>query len=432
MSRRLPDRPRQRPAAAPTVNIVGVQGYAELLVRQAELLSVDHLCRLGGIVIDRRYTDPNRYDQLVADHRAAGWTVFSTFDDLLTTLQPQSNTSDLLVLPVPIPLHRPMTEAAVAAGYNVLCEKPAAGSVRDLDAMDRAATAAGRSLWFGYQHVLSRSMTTLFDQIAAGAADVITSITVYASWPRSEQYYQRSGWAGKLYLDQIAVLDSPIQNAMAHFLQAALHLASLAGWYPTTVDADHLRVNDIQTADTQVLRIATSGGNGGDGPPIFAALAHSAGIHRDPVIHVTGTQGSLRWSFPDKLESSADGRSWRTIYSGSLGEHLYGLAIKAAVLRLSATTDPVIRVENIVDSVRARMHTQVVEAAFGAMPRRTFPPRAIAVAHRNLVCLDGQVYRTVAGLDATLAKAVTDRALLREVSTPWPEAILQVSRSIAR
>src|SRR5215208_491673 len=42
---------------------------------------------------------------------------------------------DAIWLPVPIDLHRPFTEAALAAGKAVLCEKPAAGSVDDVFAM---------------------------------------------------------------------------------------------------------------------------------------------------------------------------------------------------------------------------------------------------------------------------------------------------------
>lgn len=53
---------------------------------------------------------------------------------------------DLLVNALPTPLHTPATIAAFAAGYDVVCEKPLARSVRDFDRMNRAAVKAVRLL----------------------------------------------------------------------------------------------------------------------------------------------------------------------------------------------------------------------------------------------------------------------------------------------
>jgi predicted dehydrogenase len=53
---------------------------------------------------------------------------------------------------LPTPLHRPVTERALAAGRHVLLEKPVALSLEDADAIGAAAEAAGRVLMVG--HVL--------------------------------------------------------------------------------------------------------------------------------------------------------------------------------------------------------------------------------------------------------------------------------------
>src|SRR5690242_2847695 len=58
---------------------------------------------------------------------------------------------DALWLPIPIDLHRPYTEAALAAGKAVLCEKPAAGCVDDVDAMIAARDRARLPVAVGFQ-----------------------------------------------------------------------------------------------------------------------------------------------------------------------------------------------------------------------------------------------------------------------------------------
>jgi len=47
-------------------------------------------------------------------------------------------------------------------------------------------------------------------------------------WQRDENYYRRSGWAGKIK-DKKGnwILDSPANNAMAHFLRRFLALSPL-------------------------------------------------------------------------------------------------------------------------------------------------------------------------------------------------------------
>src|SRR5829696_1805709 len=60
---------------------------------------------------------------------------------------------DAVWLPLPIHLHRPYTERALAAGKAVLCEKPAAGCVDDVDAMIAARDASGRGVLIGFQDV---------------------------------------------------------------------------------------------------------------------------------------------------------------------------------------------------------------------------------------------------------------------------------------
>ena len=74
-------------------------------------------------------------------------------------------------------------------------------------------------------------------------------------------YYNRNDWAGRIKSDSGEwVLDSPANNAMAHYLHNALYVL---GETPTTsarpisVQAELYRANPIENYDAAVLRVMT-------------------------------------------------------------------------------------------------------------------------------------------------------------------------------
>src|SRR5438045_6504339 len=86
------------------------------------------------------------FPELLGILKERGITVYKTYEELL------ASPIKALWLPVPIDLHRPFTEQALQAGKAVLCEKPAAGCIQDVEAMIRARDAAKKPVAIGYQH----------------------------------------------------------------------------------------------------------------------------------------------------------------------------------------------------------------------------------------------------------------------------------------
>ncbi len=70
-------------------------------------------------------------------------TLFETPEAMLNTTK---RDDDIVVVAVPPWLHAQMTAMAFDAGYHVLCEKPLARTLSELDQMLAAATRAGREL----------------------------------------------------------------------------------------------------------------------------------------------------------------------------------------------------------------------------------------------------------------------------------------------
>ena len=133
--------------------------------------------------------------------------------------------ADLAVLSSPIHQHCRQTCLALAHGSHVLCEKPAAATVQDVDRMIRARDEARKSVAIGYQWSFSTPIQRLKRDILAGEFGAPRRLRSVCLWPRDEVYYTRNDWAGRQRAaDGSWILDSPVNNAMAHDLHNMLYL----------------------------------------------------------------------------------------------------------------------------------------------------------------------------------------------------------------
>lgn len=418
----------------PVVSIVGGSGFAAILAGRAEAIAASGSCMLGGAVVPPPpITSEASFDMIVSARRAAGWAVYDSPRELYAAREYAATTggAELVALPLPIPLHAPMTIDALHAGFHVLCEKPAAGSRDELDQMRTAAERAQRSLWFGFQHPVLPGMATLLDHVARSLLGRVTTIAVWGSWPRSSSYYRRAQWAGTLSLRNRMVLDSPIQNALAHFLHGGLLVAHAAGYHPVSVVAEHARVYPIETADSQFLRIATADDAAGHGPEIFFAGTHAAGEHIDPTIKVVCAGGTLEWTYPDGLSVISDNGD-RQILVPNVGstDIVNGGALHAAVTRLGAPPNSEIADANLAGCASARLHLETVLAAFGNSPDSTFPPEAIAAKWTEVAGSSEDPVITIRGLPTDLRMMVQVRRLPTELGLQWARRVRRVESRI--
>src|SRR6185369_5530632 len=167
-----------------------------------------------SVVCDR---DPGKHPLRVAKLQAHGIEVVSDYAQLLDTPD-----VDIVWLPLPIDLHRKYTEMTLDAGKAVLCEKPAAGCVEDVDAMIAARDRTKLPVAIGYQDVYQPAVQELKRRIIRGEFGVVLSASVLGCGPRSQEYYTRNDWAGKIQRGGSWVLDSPANNAMSHYLHLAM------------------------------------------------------------------------------------------------------------------------------------------------------------------------------------------------------------------
>lgn len=264
---------------------VGLGGYAGQVLNSLlkSSLCAEPVVQLTSIFEPDHVTHATQIDEL----RARGIRVVDSYDTLLNC------DAAAVWLPLPIHLHRDFSEQALAAGKAVLVEKPAAGSIDDVDAMIAARDRAGLPLVVGFQDIYSDSTADLKRTILAGDIGSVQCITVMGCWPRTGAYYGRNGWAGCQRVARGWVLDSPANNALAHYLNLALFLAGDSVNTSASLDsieAELYRVNPIENYDTCAFRLRLT-----SGASILIYLTHASTKTIHPTIRIRGTKGQAQW-----------------------------------------------------------------------------------------------------------------------------------------
>src|SRR5690606_38863553 len=98
-------------------------------------------------------------------------------------------------------------------------------SLEQAERMRTARDEAGRQVGIGYQWSFSAAVQRLKRDIMSGVLGAPRRLKSMALWPRDEGYYRRNGWAGRRTSPTgEPVMDSPVNNACAHFLHNMLYV----------------------------------------------------------------------------------------------------------------------------------------------------------------------------------------------------------------
>jgi predicted dehydrogenase len=341
---------------------------------------------------------PQQHAEFVAQLTAKGVKVCGSYEELLSSVHS-------LWLPVPIDLHRAYTERALAVRRPVLCEKPAAGSVQDIDAMIAARDAAKLPVAIGFQDIYAESTQSLKQQIVGGAFGRISSATLVAQWPRNSAYYERP-WAGKMQRNGVWILDSPANNALAHFVHLALYLLGPTqeeNARPVSVEAELYRVNPIENYDTCCLRVTVE-----TGQQILICLTHASEQTQEPVLqlHGMGTD-KVVYDYGQKIAFVTWGGFEVPM---TLTPNTYEETLSGFEALIQNQPGPVATLE------MARTHGVVISGASQASPVVTVEPPHRAEKPRD----DGTVLRHIPGIGELFKQAVTRRKMLHELGlAPW-------------
>ncbi|MDG4800457.1 Gfo/Idh/MocA family oxidoreductase [Micromonospora sp. WMMD980] len=372
----------------PRVALVGANGHGRWHRRVIAALHAAGRLRLVALV-DVRPLEPEPDAPT-----PPGTGVFTDHREMLAASRP-----DAVVVCTPPHTHLPIARDVLAAGADLLLEKPPVLGLAEHRELLAASAAAGRAVQVNFQALGSAALTELTGALAAGRLGAVTGIATIAAWQRPDAYYARSAWAGRRSVDGRPALDGALANPLAHALMQCLAVAEAATGAPTRparIEVERYRVRPIEVDDTAILRLTPHAG-----PPVLAALTLAAEEHVAGDVLVTGERGRAVLEYPtDRLRLPSDAHP--RVVPGRQG-------LLANLLDHRATGVPLI-----------------------APPARTGPFTVVLDALRNApepTLLGGDVVRAVGdgpervrvirGVNEALRAAAETGTLPSEAGVPW-------------
>ena len=197
---------------------------------------------------------------------------------------------DLAIIASPVHYHVIQSIFALRRGSCVLCEKPVSATVQD--ARRLIAEARSTRLWvkIGYQWSFSEAIRTLKEDIIRERFGRALCLKTLCFWSRDLTYFHRNNWAGKIKDEEGHwVLDSPANNAMAHFLHNAFYILGErrdSSAMPHAVTAELYRAYPVENYDTIACRAWTV-----EGTEILFYASHSTYKDLGPMFTIEFEKG---------------------------------------------------------------------------------------------------------------------------------------------
>jgi len=255
------------------VALAGICGYGRNYIPHLLKLAKEGQVRFVGAI------EPNPDGcALLPDLQAASVPLYASLEEFY-----RKASADLMILATPINLHCPQSCFALSKGSNVLCEKPVSATIQDAQAITTAAADCKKFVAVGYQWSFTDTIQDLKRDIMSGLFGRPQRLKSLVLWPRDDRYYKRNNWAGRCRTDDGSwILDSPINNAAAHYLHNMFYVLGSkidSSAQPASVTAELYRANDIENFDTAAIRCYTD-----SGVEILFYTSHAIPQYRGPII----------------------------------------------------------------------------------------------------------------------------------------------------
>ncbi|GAB1484115.1 Gfo/Idh/MocA family oxidoreductase [Treponema sp.] len=296
------------------IALVGIGGFGEHYLTQ--LLHLDSSSGAAFVAGIDAY--PERCSKLT-EIEAAGIPLYASLEAFYA-----QGHADLVIIAAPIHLHSALCCQALNMGSHVLLEKPLCARVEEAQSMLAAQKASGLLVGIGYQWSFSEPILELKKDILSGHLGKPLLMKSLILWPRPQSYFTRNSWAGRIKTIEGAwVLDSPLNNAMAHFLHNMFFLLGASMDSSAGVEdvyAELYRANSIENYDTAALKVISSCGT-----ELRMYAAHPIHDTLDPQLSfkfegaevLMGKDQILKAYFPDgriKIYGNPEAKPFEKIY----------------------------------------------------------------------------------------------------------------------
>jgi len=389
--------------------VIGLGGFAEVHLNAVAWLEKQRLGKLAGVVAIAY--DRQRFPEKVQQLGAQGIPLYVSIEDFL---QRGVKTADALTVPIGIHQHVPVSVAALSDGLHVYCEKPVAATIQEVDQLIAAQKRAGKLVAIGYQYMYSHSIQQLKARICNGRLGALKNAALVCAWPRSETYYSRNNWAGRLKKDGCWVLDSPMNNAMAHYLQNLLYLASTERYSsatPVEVAAELYRSRLIESLDTALVRIQCDNDS-----VLHFYVTHCSETPFGPEMKINCANGEVRWEKFDGETTICYNNGDKEKFSNTATDSTFeGFRNFVQALRGEARL--------LCPPEVCRSHALVINGAHESCPEiKWFPADLIRTETAPETIPSPSptgVFKRVYGLDDLLRQAYGEKKLFSEMNVAW-------------
>jgi len=333
------------------IGIIGIGGYGNTHLKSI-LDSEGHgLCRLKAAVI----RNPDKYKEEAARLLSTGVRIYRNHREMFIK---EAGVLDLISIVCGIHEHEAISIMALEHGFNVLCEKPVAGNIEQGQKMNAAKQRSGKLLAIGYQNIYSPNIQRIKSMTLEHKLGRLIKAKGIAMSPRTSSYYRRNSWAGKIQADGKIVMDSPIQNAAAHSLQNMLYVAGPSlqtSAVPSEIYGECYRVKDIESADTQYVRVQTTGG-----VQVVLMASHAVSQDREIEAEYWYEKGKIIWKDSGKtavyLHDNGKERAVETFDNGKVAIEF--LVYRNVITAIQQGEEPLCSIDN------AFSHTICVDKLF--------------------------------------------------------------------
>ncbi len=344
------------------IAVAGLGGYARTIADL--LLTHGPTTRPRAAFAAACDPDLSVHSKQAAALREQGVMLYDSYEQML-----QHPGLEAVWLPVPIDLHVPFAQQALDAGLAVMLEKPVAGTVDEVDQLIAARDAAQRPVLVGFQDVYDDTTLPLKRRLLSGELGQVQSATVHGCWPRDTAYFGRASWAGALRRGDTWILDSPVNNAMAHFINIVLFLLGndeATSATPTRVAVELYRAADIENYDTASIRATL---DRPDPIDFLILLTHATAVQHQPIIHLHTDRGGVKRTIPE-VQVTLDGQTQTLARGTEMRRHML-----EAFTQTVRGHDPITHAVATLEVARA--HTLLVNAVSQATPITPVPATSI-------------------------------------------------------
>ena len=220
---------------------VCIVGYGAIGPTHAAAVSKTESARLYAVC----EIDPERREKCIAEH--GGVVAYSDFDEMLA-----DKMIDSVHICTPHYLHFEMAKKALAAGKQVVCEKPVTMTEEEYDELCQLDT--DEKVCVVFQNRLNPSVEAFKALIDSGKMGKIRTAKAILTWSRGAGYYAQDAWRGKWESEGGGVLINQSIHTLDYFGYLLGEIESVRA------QMINFAIPEIEVEDTFAASLRLSGG----------------------------------------------------------------------------------------------------------------------------------------------------------------------------